>query len=145
MAGKSFAEVARASQQAFDSGLQLANVPIERILELAAPLDDIRQAGPGVPMLSYFDTGLPPLDPVVMRHWHEHDGTLYTGVGAANQIGMWVNRGTDGTVISVGYPDNPVARASATQYFELMKMFYLRAVDGRADALSSPRIPRATA
>ncbi len=144
VAGKSFAETARACQQAFDAGMHLAQLPIERVLELAAPLPDIRKAGPGVPMLSYFDTSLPPLDPVVMGKWREQEGTLYTGVGAASQMGMWVNRGSDGTVISVGYPDNPVARESATQYVELMKMFYLRAADGRADALSSPRIPRAT-
>ncbi len=145
VAGKSFAEVARACQQAFDAGLPLANVPIERVMELAEGLPDIRKAGPGVPMLSYLDTGLPPLDPVVMAQWQKHEGTFYGGVGAANQIGMWVNRDTVETVISVGYPDNPVARESATQYVELMKLFYLRAADGRADALSSPRIPRATA
>lgn len=143
VAGKSFAEIARASQEAFDSGMKLANVPIERVYELAASLPDIRTAEPGVPMLSYFDTGLPPLDPVVMAQWQKQEGTLYTGVGAVNQIGMWVNRGTDGTVISVGYPDNPAARESSNQYVELMKMFYLRAVDGRPDSLSSPRIPRA--
>lgn len=142
--GKSFAEVARACQESFDAGLHLAHVPIERVLELAESLPDIGKAGPGVPMLSYFDTGLPPLDPVVMAKWREQEGVLYAGGGTAAQIGMWVNRGADGTVISVGYPDNPVARESATQYVELMKMFYLRAADGRADALSSPRIPRAT-
>ena len=79
-----------------------------------------------------------------MGQWYAQEGTLYGGVGAASQIGMWVNRGLEGTTISVAYPDNPVARESATQYVELMKMFYLRAAGGRADALSSPHIPRAT-
>lgn len=143
VAGMSFAEVARAAQEAFDAHMRLAQVPIERVLELAKSVPDIRPAGPGVPMLSFFDSGLPPLDPVVMGQWYAHDGTLYGGVGAASQIGMWVNRGLEGTTISVAYPDNPVARESATQYVELMKMFYLRAAGGRADALSSPRIPRA--
>ena len=145
VAGKSFADIAREAQNAFDAGMNLANVPIERVLELAESVPGIHKPGPGVPMLSYIDTGLPPLDPVVMRQWQEQDCMIYGGVGAANQIGMWVNRGIDGTVISVGYPDNPVARDSATRYVELMKTVYLRAIEGRADTLSSPRIPRATA
>lgn len=95
-------------------------------------------------MLSYLDTGLPPLNPVVMGQWQSFNGTLYTDLGAANQIGMWVNRRDTGTTITVAYPDNPVARESVAQYVDLMKMLYLRAAAGRADAMSSPRIPRAT-
>ncbi len=55
-----------------------------------------------------------------------------------------MNRRDTGTTITVAYPDNPVARESVAQYVDLMKMLYLRAVAGKADALSSPRIPRAT-
>lgn len=142
--GKSFAEVARAAQSVFDAGLHLANVPIERVFELASSVPEIRQPEPGVPMLSYLDTGLPPLNPVVMGQWQSLNGTLYTDLGAANQIGMWVNRRDTGTTITVAYPDNPVARESVAQYVDLMKMLYLRAAGGRADAMSSPRIPRAT-
>ena len=142
--GMSFAELARAGQASFDSGMHLANVPIERVLELAASVPGIRQPGPGVPMLSYLDTGLPPLDPVVMGQWQNQNGTLYTDLGAANQIGMWVNRGSYGTTITVAYPDNAEARESVAQYVDLMKMVCLRAADGRPDSLSSPHIPRAT-
>lgn len=55
----SFAEVARAAQASFDSGMHLANVPIERVLELAESVPGIRKPEPGVPMLSYLDIGLP--------------------------------------------------------------------------------------
>lgn len=76
--GMSFNQVARAAQAAFDSGMHLANVPIERVLELAASVPGIRKPGPGVPMLSYLDIGLPPLNPVVMGQWQDRNGTLYT-------------------------------------------------------------------
>ena len=142
--GMSFAEVARAAQAAFDSGMPMANVPIERVLELAASVPGIRKPGAGVPMLSYLDIGLPPLDPVVMGQWQSRNGQLYTDLGAANQIGMWVNRRDTGTTITVAYPDNADARESVAQYVDLMKMVYLRAAEGRADTLSSPRIPKAT-
>lgn len=142
--GMSFNQVARAAQAAFDSGMHLANVPIERVLELAASLPGIRKPGPGVPMLSYLDIGLPPLNPVVMGQWQDRNGTLYTDLGAANQIGMWVNRRDTGTTVTVAYPDNAVARESVAQYVDMMKVVFLRAAEGRADSVSSPRIPRAT-
>ncbi len=143
--GMSFTSVARAAQQAFDDGMYLANVPIERVLELAEPLPDIRTPEPGVPMLSYLDIGLPPLNPVVMSQWQEQNGNLFVDLGAANQIGMWVSRNDNGTAITVAYPDNPIARESVAQYLDQMKMVFLRAAQGRADSLSSPRIPTATA
>jgi mycolipenoyl-CoA---2-(long-chain-fatty acyl)-trehalose mycolipenoyltransferase / long-chain-acyl-CoA---trehalose acyltransferase len=142
--GMSFNQVARAAQAAFDSGMHLANVPIERVLELAASVPGIRKPGPGVPMLSYLDIGLPPLNPVVMGQWQDRNGTLYTDLGAANQIGMWVNRRDTGTTVTVAYPDNAVARESVAQYVDMMKVVYLRAAEGRADSVSSPRIPKAT-
>ena len=142
---RTFAELARAAQEAFDAGLHLANIPIERVFELAEDAPGIRKPGPGVPMLSYLDIGLPPLNPVVMGQWQAQNGTLYTDLGAANQIGMWVNRRDTGTTITVAYPDNADARESVAQYVDLMKMVYLRAADGRADSVSSPHIPKARA
>lgn len=142
--GLSFIQVARAGQESFDAGMHLANVPIERVFELAESVPGIRAPEPGVPMLSYLDIGLPPLNPVVMGQWQQQNGTLYTDLGAANQIGMWVNRRDSGTTITVAYPDNPIARESVASFVDAMKMVFLRAAEGRADSLSSPRIPRAT-
>lgn len=143
LAGKSFEEVARAGQAAFDAGMHLAEVPIERVFELASALPGIRLPERGVPMLSYLDTGLPPLNPVVMGQWQTLNGRLYTDLGAANQIGMWVNRRDTGTTLTVAYPDNPTARESVSHYVDLMKMLYLRAAEGRADAVSVPQTPKA--
>jgi hypothetical protein len=143
VAGRSFAEVARAAQESFDSGMPLANVPIERVLELAESLPGIRKPGPGVPMLSYLDVGLPPLNPMIMAQWHGLNGHIYTDLGAANQVGMWVNRRASGTTVTVAYPDNSVARESVAQLVEQMKCIYLRVADGRAESASSPRLPKA--
>jgi hypothetical protein len=82
--------------------------------------------------------------PVVMGQWQARNGQLYTDLGAANQIGMWVTRRDIGTTVTVAYPDNAAARESVAQYVDLMKMMYLRAAEGRADTLSSPRIPKAS-
>lgn len=137
--GMSFAEVARAGQAAFDNRMYLAAVPIERVLELAEPVPDIRTPEPGVPMLSYLDIGLPPLNPLVMNQWQAQNGTLYTNLGAANQIGMWVNRRDAGTSITIAYPDNPIARESVNQYVDAMKMIFLRVAEGRSDSLCATR------
>ncbi len=139
----SFTELAKAAQDSFDAGLHLANVPIEKVFELAEDLPQIGKPGAGIPMLSYLDIGLPPLNPVVMGQWQAQSGTLYTNLGAANQIGMWVNRRDSGTTITVAYPDNADARESVAQYVDAMKMVFLRAAEGRADSLSSPRVPKA--
>ena len=144
VAARSFAEVARAAQEAFDSGMPVANVPIERVFELAESVPGIRPPGPGVPMLSYLDVGLPPLNPLIMSQWHSLNGHIYTDLGAANQVGMWVNRRAEGTIITVAYPDNPVARESIAEFVEQMKCTFLRVADGRADSMSSPRLPKAT-
>jgi len=146
LAGRSFAEVARAAQASFDSGMHLASVPVERVLELAEEsVPGIRKPGPGVPMLSYLDVGLPPLDPVIIAQWQQLNGRIYTDLGAANQIGMWVTRRSSGTTVTVAFPDNPIARESVAQYVELMKCTYLRVAEGRAEAVSSPRLHKAMA
>jgi len=146
VAARNFAEVARAAQESFDKGMPLANVPIERVYELAETEQPprIRPAGPGVPMLSYLDVGLPPLNPVIMSQWYALNGHIYTDLGAANQVGMWVNRKANGTIITVAYPDNPIARESVAEFVELMKCIYLRVADGRSELVSSSRVPAAT-
>lgn len=144
VAARSFAEVARAAQESFDSGMPTANVPIERVYELAESVPGIRPPGPGVPMLSYLDVGLPPLNPVIMSQWYALNGHIYTDLGAANQVGMWVNRRANGTFITVAYPDNPIARESVAEFVEQMKCIYLRVAEGRSELVSSARLPKAT-
>jgi hypothetical protein len=129
--GQSFGEVARASQASFDAGMKLSNVPFERVFELASSLPHITTPGSGVPMLSYLDIGLPPLNPVVMSYWQRLEGRIYCDLGAAKQIGIWVNRRESGTYVTVAYPDNPIARESTARFVEAMKSVFLEVADGR--------------
>ncbi len=109
-----FEQLARAAQSAFDDGLPLAQVPIERVLELAEP--PIPPATSVVPMLSYLDTELPPMDPSVIAGWDNHNGRLLLNRGASQQIGLWVTRTPDGMLLSVAYPEDPAERQALDTY-----------------------------
>ncbi|MBI3215252.1 MAG: acyltransferase [Mycobacterium sp.] len=124
----SFADTARAAQSAFDSGMHLANVPFEKVVELGEPLG-IRKPDPGVPMLSYLDVGLPPLSPSIIAEWEALNGRVFCDSRTAHQVGMWVNR-KGRTTVTVAFPKNPVARASVVRYLDVMKNVYHRVAEG---------------
>ncbi|SEB19971.1 MULTISPECIES: condensation domain-containing protein [unclassified Mycobacterium] len=139
---ESFGDTARAMQKAFDAGMELAHVPFERVLELAeGKVASIRKADPGVPMVSYLDTNLPPLSPAIMNEWERLNGRVYSDARSAYQIGIWVNRSEKETSVTIAYPDNPIARESVDKYLHAMRAVYLRVADGggsgsgRSDAL----------
>jgi hypothetical protein len=134
----SFGDMARAAQESFDSGIGLANVPFDRVLELAAGEQRLRKPSPGVPMLSYLDAGLPPLSPDIIAQWIGMNGKVYSDVGAAHQVGMWVNRVATGTTLTVAFPNNPIARESVTRYVDVMKSVFLDVLDGRGMAAPRP-------
>lgn len=140
VAGLSFGAIARGALASFDSGIDLANVPFERVLELAAEAG-VRKPASGVPMLSYLDAGLPPLSPAIIAEWNQLNGRVYSDVGDAHQIGMWVNRLGRGTTVTVAHPNNPIARASALRYTEAMKAEYLAVLRGPVAVTSSSPAP----
>lgn len=133
--GTSFADTARAAQASFDSGLHLAHVPFDRVLELSASTNGLRRPDPGVPMVSYLDATAAPLSPAVVAEWNALRGRIYSEMGAANQIGMWVNQFGSGTSITVAFPNNAVARESVERYVEVMKSVYLNVAEGRCRQL----------
>jgi hypothetical protein len=135
----SFGETARAAQASFDSGTGLANVPFDRVLELAESKLGLRSPEPGVPMLSYLDAGLPPLSPVIIAQWEALNGKVYSDARSAHQVGMWVNR-VEETTVTVAFPNNPIARESVTRYVEAMKSVYVRVADGRGAARPVARV-----
>jgi mycolipenoyl-CoA---2-(long-chain-fatty acyl)-trehalose mycolipenoyltransferase / long-chain-acyl-CoA---trehalose acyltransferase len=116
----------------------LANVPFDRVLELAADLPNVRKPRPGVPMLSYLEAGVAPLFPNVISQWNALRGRIYSDVGAANQLGMWVNRLGASTTITVAFPDNPVAAQSIGGYLEALKTVCSR-VAGRQTGAGQQR------
>lgn len=129
----SFGELAVTAQQAFDSRLPLANVPIERVLELAAGLPDIRPVATGGVMLSYMDANLPPLSAHVARHWHQANGRVYINQGMAAQVALWFFRTQRGLSLTAAYPANASAAASMKRYIEALRAVCNR-VAGNASA-----------
>ncbi|MBU9764969.1 acyltransferase [Mycobacterium sp. TNTM28] len=140
VAGSSFGAIARAAQACFDSRINLAHVPFERVLELGTEAG-VHKPTSGVPMLSYLDAGLPPLSPAIIAEWNQLNGRVFCDAGDAHQIGMWVNRLGRGTTVTVAYPNNPVARESALRYTEAMQAEYLDVVTGRVSATSRGAVP----
>lgn len=122
----SFGETARKAQASFDARGDLAHVPFDRVLELADGRFGLRGAGPGVQMVSYLDAGLPPLSPAIIAEWERMNGKIYCDSRSADQIGIWVNRTERETVVTVAFPDNPVARDSVQRYLNVMKQIYVR-------------------
>jgi len=126
----SFGATALAAQESFDSGLGMAHVPFDRVLELAGDAMGLRQPDPGVPMLSYLDAGMPPLSASIIAEWERMNGRIYCDARSAYQVGMWVNRGERETTITVAFPDNPIARDSIERYLATMTAVYLRVAEG---------------
>ena len=136
VAATSFADTAREAQASFDSGLELAHVPFDRVLELAPSDTGVREPEPGVPMISYLDATLAPFSPAVVAEWNGMNGKIYSELGAAHQIGMWVNRFGTGTWVTVAFPNNPIAAESVTRYIEAMKAVFVRVAEGRGEMAS---------
>ncbi|MCW2652473.1 MAG: acyltransferase [Mycobacterium sp.] len=133
--GSSFGDTARAAQESFDSGKDLASVPWGRVLELAPWLTRPRLR---VPLLFYLDAGIPPLSALVNSHLDDglnaricHDG------GVPAQFDIRVNRFEKETRLLVLFPDNPVARESVTRYIATLKSVYVRVAEG-LDAAAAP-------
>jgi hypothetical protein len=135
VAAASFGDIVCAAQASFDAGADLANVPFDRVVEMAPPELGLKKAQPGVPMISYIDTGVPPLSPAIVAQMEELNGRLFCDDRPADQIGMWVNRTEQGTTVTVAFPNNPIARESIVRYMDAMKSAYVRVAEGREAAL----------
>jgi 2-O-sulfo trehalose long-chain-acyltransferase len=129
----SFEETARATQASFDSNADLANVPYDRVLELAPWL---RRYGPNFTMLNYMDAGLPPLSAVAASALEGATATAYNDGRSPAYLYMSVIRLFDEVSLMVSFPNNPIARESVTRYMETMKFVFGRVAEGR-DAVAS--------
>ena len=109
----SFEETARAAQASFDANMDLANVPYDRVLELAPWL---RRHGPQFTMMSYMDAGLPPLSAVVATALDGVNATAFTDGRSPAYMYSTVFRLFDEVSIMVSYPNNPIARESVIRY-----------------------------
>ncbi|GFG76029.1 condensation domain-containing protein [Mycobacterium botniense] len=123
----SFGETARAAQASFDSNTELANVPFDRVLELAPWL---RRPGPNFTMLNYMDAGLPPLSAVVASHLDGANAGAYCDARNPAHLYMSVGRLFDEVSMTVFFPNNPVARESVIRYMEAVKSMCVRVAEG---------------
>jgi hypothetical protein len=125
VAGLSFNDIARIAQTSFDSGADLANVPFERVVELAPWL---YRPQPLFSLVNFFDAQVSPLSMMTK---------LFEGltIGAHSDgrvtypLSTMVGR-FDETAASVLFPNNPIARESVTQYLEAIESACVRIADG---------------
>jgi hypothetical protein len=123
----SFEETARAAQASFDANMELANVPYDRVLELA---NWLRRPGPQFTMMNYMDAGLPPLSAIVASAMNGVNAAAFTDGRTPAFVYSTVFRLFDEVTIMVTYPNNPIAEDSVKRYTEAMKSVFHRAVSG---------------
>ncbi|MBW0017750.1 MAG: acyltransferase [Mycobacterium sp.] len=130
-----FGEVVQAAQENFDSGRELADVPLDRVLELVPWLEKGQW---GAPLLFYLDAGIPPLSALANSHVEGLRARLCHDGGMAGQIDIRVNRLENETQLTVLFPNNPTARESVTRYVEALKSAFVCVAEGR-DVMPHPR------
>lgn len=116
--GKSFADAARAAQTSFDAGMNLANVPFYRVLELAPWLSWPR---PNYPVVNFFDAGVGPLSAYATANVDGMNLAAYSDGRYSYQLTLFVARFEKKTEVTVIFPKNPIARESVTRYLEALK------------------------
>lgn len=129
--GLSFAEVARNAQKSFDAGRDPAQVPFDRVLELAPFLDKPK---PYFPQVNYFDVGLPPLSAFLTSDLDGANIGLYFDGRLSNPLCFWVVRLQHKTMVTVLYPGNPTARESIEKYVAAVRSVFVRVAEGREPA-----------
>jgi hypothetical protein len=140
--GSSFGETARSAQASFDSSSQLANVPFERVLELAPWFNKTPPRG-GFPMLSFLDAGVPPLSAVIALQLNRMNTKIFSDGRIAARVCMWVNKFAHETTVTASFPNNPIAHESVARYLAAMKSVYVRVAEGLVDRPSATPLPRA--
>jgi Condensation domain len=124
----SFEETARAAQASFDANMNCAQVPYDRVLELAPWL---KRHGPQFTMMSYMDAGLPPLSGVVATALDGVNASAFTDGRSPAYMYSTVFRLFDEVSIMVSYPNNPIARESVMHFTAQLKSVFDRVVAGK--------------
>jgi hypothetical protein len=137
-----FSDAARSAQESFDSGIELATVPFDRVLELAPPEAGLGRPRPGNFVMSFLDASIAPLSAVANS---DLNFRIYDEGRVSHQVSMWVTRLQHETRVTVLFPDNPVACESVARYLEAMKAAYARVARGRGSrAFVHSRAPLTT-
>ncbi|MGO8848838.1 condensation domain-containing protein [Mycobacterium sp.] len=127
VAGSCFNAIARSAQTSFDSGTDLAQVPFERVVELAPWL---RNPPPLFSLVNFFDAQVAPLSMLSKMFEGQTVGGHSDGrvtYPLSTMIGRF-----EQTAAGVLFPDNPDARDSVTRYLRALKSVCVRVADGGA-------------
>ncbi len=129
-AGGSFAEAARAAQKSYDGAKDLADVPVQRILELATP-DELGIKLPTcLPMMmSFLDFRKIPLAGV----WAAMNFGTYGDNLSHGGINLWINRHAAKTTLTISFPDNATARESVGRYIATLTQTFAHIVGASLD------------
>jgi 2'-acyl-2-O-sulfo-trehalose (hydroxy)phthioceranyltransferase len=121
----SFGDTARAAQISFDEETDLAQVPFERVVELAPSL---RRPRPLFSQINFFDAQAGPFS-MLTKMFEGLNMGAYSDGRFTYPLSTIVGR-FDETTVSVLFPNNPVARESITQYVAALKSVCVRVADG---------------
>jgi mycolipenoyl-CoA---2-(long-chain-fatty acyl)-trehalose mycolipenoyltransferase / long-chain-acyl-CoA---trehalose acyltransferase len=128
--GGSFPEAARAAQISFDAAKHLADVPINRVLQLAAAAGvEIKPPTRPSMMMSFIDFRKIPVSSL----WEETNFGTYGDNLNNGEINVWINRHATRTTVTVSFPDNPVARKSVHRYIATLCQVFADVAQTTAD------------
>jgi len=126
IADLSFGDAARAAQNSFDSGVHLAEVPFDRVVELVPA---VQRPRPNFPVINFLDASTAPLSVLLTA---ELDG-LNVGVFSDNrysyQLSIYIVRVEQETAVTVMFPDNPEAQESVPRYIAALKSVFERVAE----------------
>ncbi len=123
IAGSAFGEAARAAQVSFDTGLSMAEVPYDRVLEIAPHLSRPR---PDFPVVNFLDAGTAPLSALLTANLDDLNIGIYSDGRYSYQLCIYVIRVEKETAVAVMFPDNPEAQKSVAVYLDALKSVFER-------------------
>jgi len=127
VSGSCFNTMAQNAQMSFDSGANLAQVPFERVVELAPSL---RNPPPLFSLVNFFDAQVAPLSMLAKLLGDRTVGGHSDG-RVTYPLSTMIGRFTQ-TTAGVLFPDNADARDSITRYLGALKSVCVRVADGGA-------------
>ncbi|MGB3332079.1 MAG: condensation domain-containing protein [Mycobacterium sp.] len=119
----SFEDAANAAQVSFDSGKSLAEVPYQRVMELAPQL---RKPPPNFPVINFLDAGAAPLSALIAAGLDDLNIGVFSDGRYSYQMSLYVIRVEEETAVTAIFPDNPEAHESVARYLAVLKSVFER-------------------
>jgi mycolipenoyl-CoA---2-(long-chain-fatty acyl)-trehalose mycolipenoyltransferase / long-chain-acyl-CoA---trehalose acyltransferase len=123
IADSSFEDAARAAQHSFDTDVQLAEVPYDRVIELVPTLHKPR---PNFPVINFLDAGTAPLSVLLTAELDGLNIGVYSDGRYSYQMSIYVIRVEQETAVTVMFPDNPEAQESVARYLATLRSVFER-------------------